>query len=322
MATFIRVVRNGQDSFNLTADGNREYRVGYTVVQNPDETPVDDVRLASSAVGLPAYLTSWNPTDAPPDPYAILQHFDVERPDQDAPYIYTVTPVWSTVTPDPEVTGAVGFPGGPAAGGGGGGQSGPTDNFEFLPKKVHWTHTPQTKLLERDLDGKAIQTAAGEKFDPVPELQKYRRTMVIQRYKTIYNSELSANYFDSTNEDEFEGAAPGRVRCIEFSAEDEFIRYRRLWNVRAVFEFEDHEGDVNVDGTPEKWSFEFEYVPHYGSQFLLNGNGPPRRVRDHSSPAYDFSNLKANGDLLPPGSEVQYRKFRVRKKMNFAAMGL
>jgi len=121
-----------------------------------------------------------------------------------------------------------------------------TDPTQWLPK-ISGTYSQFMKALERDIDGNPIATSADEVFDPVPEQEDSRPTLVVTKIFKSFDYVFFADYRDKVNSDTWivRGLifAPDYLKVQQISFQETFINGASYYEVTAAFEVK-----------PDKWN--------------------------------------------------------------------
>lgn len=178
-----------------------------------------------TAPGIPRLGETYAPPDGTIDTGARCHSVDPQ--DTDEPTVWTVTASYSNDPADigdmQKEAGGAPDPNNPQDNSGDQGQSGsgsqPNDPLA-KPAQIVWSVDRYTKVAQfaiKDIDtGKqdaALASAAGEPFDPLPEVDAGRLTLTITRNEPSFSQVTSALFQDKVNSDTFAGFGAGKVKC-------------------------------------------------------------------------------------------------------------
>jgi hypothetical protein len=187
---------------------------------------------------------------------------------------------------------------------------------------VEWTDTTTSEPIDRDYDGRAIVTAAGEQVEGLTyELSD--SICVIRRKFFLFNAYTASLYRHATNSDTFLGWPPGTGRLVGFSAKNQFKFNQPLeqWDVTARIQFRrPYMGATDAQAWYKRWRHEGLNIK------ALDSFGVPRfagRARDAigqevTKPVL----LKADGtqELNPDAALFIYTK--LYDSLPYSALGL
>lgn len=191
---------------------------------------------------------------------------------------------------------------------------GPTDNNQTQPDLRPWQiefgSNKTTKLMAKDLDGKAVAASNGQPFDPPVEVPYPRPTITITAYKAIGADSFAnvALYTNSINAGVWLGFAAKRVLCTEYKLQSQYEQGAWWWQKTVSFEIYDE--DLNPVKVLDAGTFErksengtLKYVP------ILDPTGNPV-----TSPVP----LDLAGHALPANQDPKYLEFKCYREVNWA----
>lgn len=190
------------------------------------------------------------------------------------------------------------------------------DPFKRAPV-VSWGHSEFTRVVTRDVDGKAFLNSAGDAFAVPPEVPDSRPQLNITRNERVYSPAIALEYQNTVNEKPFMGAPAGTCRLTGITASNAHENNVAFWVVNYAFEF-----------ARDGWLVE---VLDQGMRALNDENKLVRiRALDEQGEPQDGvyvpHEVPLNGSgkaLLDPNPEnVQYRTFKVFKDKDFSQLRL
>lgn len=197
------------------------------------------------------------------------------------------------------------------------------DPTEWLPK-ISGGFSQFMRPLENDIDGNAIATAAGEVFDPRPEQEDSRPTLVVSKIFTSFDYVFFADYRDKVNSDSWTirglTFAPDvcKMRNIGFS--ETFINGDSYWEVTAEMEVK-----------PDKWNPR-KFLNHgYRALWPVDADGNPTaeaklgQIYDNKTglPITTPALLRANGAVVQSDEELPtFVEYDTYERRPFAALNL
>lgn len=111
------------------------------------------------------------------------------------------------------------------------------------PPQVAWGFQQFQKVLQKDINGKALLNTADEQFDPLPEVDDSRLVLSYQRNEAYFPVALAREYQDAVNSDAFLGAPAGTVKCQNINATRQFRNDVYFWAVSYEFHFRSDDDD-------------------------------------------------------------------------------
>ncbi len=187
----------------------------------------------------------------------------------------------------------------------------PLDSTE--KPKVSWGLSRFTKPFDQDTDGNAVLNSAGDYFDPPIELDDSRLVLRITRNEESYDPDLTNQYKDATNSDEFWDFPPDQVKLMDRSAElqssgDCPINDGEYWAVSYDFEIR-----------PEGWT---KQILDQGCKVLDDSGKLVNATDNDGQPVNSPILLDGNGKKLPEGADPVFLKKKGYKQLPFAVFGL
>lgn len=179
-----------------------------------------------------------------------------------------------------------------------------TFNPEDRPIEVNFSFQRQTKVAHQEANGDPITTSAGERFNPLPEMDDTRFVMTMSRNLVTFNPDTAMRYKDTVNSDQFQGFEPGVVKLASLNSKLIFENNLTYWRV----DFEFH---INEDG----WDIE---LLDEGTYYLSGAN--KRRFRDEQG-HFITGLLDGAGGQGDP-NDPQFLQKRVYRRRSFNALGL
>jgi hypothetical protein len=186
-------VRGGTLSDDLTRTYYRTFRVSTDTVQDATR----NVRLAP---GLPALFSSYifgNDLDI----LCFCIDIDIKQ-DQDWPLEWLVTAKYSSKQNRP--------------------QEQQNENPLLRAPEYAWSFAEYQRPFVRDLTGRSVVNSASVTFDPPPETEDSRPTLVITRNEAFFNPALALQYQDATNTDLFYGAGLRQAKFKSITADSAY----------------------------------------------------------------------------------------------------
>ncbi len=195
------------------------------------------------------------------------------------------------------------------------GESSIKDDPINRPPIISWGHAEEDVGVDEDINGKAIATAAGERFHGVTKKVHDIVLNVKRNYKTIDLPATHA-YLHSVNGDTFAGFAPGLGRMVRFNADEKFDQtYGGYFEVSASIQFR-----FPYRTTPDKaW---YARLLHEGYYYKTAPDKDPIRAMTAGQPSVQPVLLSANGGLLPAGQTPVWLEFEIYQKLPYGALGL
>lgn len=106
------------------------------------------------------------------------------------------------------------------------------------PVERTWGYIRTQEPYERDVNGVPILNAAGEPFDPPPERDVTRPTLVCVRKEPAFSIAAFIPFYDSVNNLHFFGAAPGQAKFMGVSGRGPLVKSGfTYWEVTYEFHF-------------------------------------------------------------------------------------
>lgn len=165
---------------------------------------------------------------------------------------------------------------------------GDNDNPLARPPEVYWSFAQFQRPAEKDTNGNAIKTSAGEAFVPPPERDDSRLILRYVRNQAAFDVALAVEYQDAVNSDEFLGVAAKKVKVASITAQDVWERNLLYWKVTYEFHFR-NEG--------------FQSKPlNKGFQYKLEADGEIVKVPKGQPGVL----LAADGTILPEGDTATF----------------
>lgn len=108
------------------------------------------------------------------------------------------------------------------------------------PSVVEWDFLQTTKIVDRDINNAAIDTAADEPFDdPPPEIDDARLVLRITRNQITYDVQQAYDYINAVNSDVFFGGAAKTWKCavIRATSQTEIVNQVQITYWPTTYEF-------------------------------------------------------------------------------------
>lgn len=170
---------------------------------------------------------------------------------------------------------------------------------DVRPTEVSFSLQRQTKVVHKDQNNNAIASSAGERFNPLPEIDDSRLVMTISKNQASFNTAVAMDCQDSVNSDQFQGFEAGKVKLAGISAKSVFEGSIFYWRV----DFEFH---ISRDG----WDLE---ILDEGTYFLSGGQR--KRFKDLEG-HFTTGLLDGSGGQSNPNT-FQTLVFEVYKRRSF-----
>lgn len=279
----VREVASGRDG-SLNNKGERSYSRTFQVVTSD---PLDGPLLVRTAAGIPQRGSIYA-TATEFDPGAKVKTVNPAQ-DADNPKVWTVRVEYDSVTEDkPE---------------------NPLDR----PAEITWSAAPYSRVVWRDVDGKAILNSAGSYFDPPLEVDDSRPVLTIVRNEATYNPAVAIDYQDAINSDSWLGFAPRQAKVAKIEASSAIENDVFYWRVVREFHFR-----------RETWAMS---VLDQGRYEKRNDKPVPIKVYTENGTAIPNSHVTdpvpldgAGLRLTNPGPDTaKFLTFKVYKERPFAA---
>jgi hypothetical protein len=113
----------------------------------------------------------------------------------------------------------------------------PQNNPELDYPEIEWTGETMQRAFPVDLDGRPYTNSARVPFKPAISVERGFRVFVYTRNELFFDTLRAERYTYALNEDNFMGAAPGMVQCLQPNARAVFGRGRPHWRVTYKFRF-------------------------------------------------------------------------------------
>jgi hypothetical protein len=278
----------------------RKYTVNF-IVDCSDKR--DGPQTVLAAEGLPALYSPYAiGNDSDPAALCVKRTPRLQSRTSDSGNIWTVECEFSTATAENQTS---------------------EDPTEWLPK-ISGGFVQFMRPLEQDIEGNAIATAAGEVFDPRPEQEDSRPTLVVSKIFTSFDYVFFADYRDKVNSDSWTirglTFAPDVCKMRNIGFAETFINGESYWEVTAEMEVK-----------PDKWNPRKFLNQGYRALWPVDVDGNPTTesklglIYDTKSnlPITTPALLRANGAVVQSDSElptfVEYDTYESRP---FAALNL
>jgi hypothetical protein len=184
----------------------REYVRSFKVLT---DSMLTDAVAVTAAAGVPRMFDVYVGSDGQGDQKAATcRKIEAHQPDEDQPYLWLVICRYSTRTDQPEL-----------------GDPDPLSR----PAEVEWDWVSSTRVLEIDLDGKAVVNSSLEKFDPPVEVDDYRYLLRVTRYEAGHDVNQALAFKDAVNSQPFAGAAAGFAKMRPIKAVRSYENNRFYW---------------------------------------------------------------------------------------------
>ena len=130
---------------------------------------------------------------------------------------------------------------------------------------IEWTDSTSTEPVDRDYNGRAIQTVCLEQVEGLT-YELADPVVVIRRKFLLFNAYTIAQYRHATNSDTFLGWPPGTAKLIGISAKNQFKWNMPLeqWDVTARIQFRiPYMGATAAQAWYKRWRHEGLMVSYY-----------------------------------------------------------
>lgn len=276
---------------SIDQQGQRSYTREYRVITD-DWT--DGPKVVRQATGIPRVGDPYAPSGTETDTAAVVTSV-TPRQNPEHPTVWLVRVEYRTRQIDPLQA-----------------NEDPLDR----PAQIEWSFVPYRKVVWEDIDNNAIDSSAGEPFDPPVEIDDSRPVLRITRNESGFDPARAVEYQDAVNDAAFFGGAVGQVKVASISASNQFEAGIEFWRVSYEFHFR-----------REGWALK---VLDRGFLRLTAGARTLATL-----PAHDASGgkildqpvsapilLDGAGAPLAVGGTPQYRTFNVYKSKDFSVLGL
>lgn len=274
-----------------SAEGVRTYTRMFHVLTDSVE---DSGREIAEASGVPGIGDPFSDSDPAAKSTSV-------SPDQvsGTPYLWLVTVEYSS---DPGTRSGSSLP----------------ENPLRRPAVIEWGLERLTAPVAKDLDGAAVVNSAGDRFDPLPEIDVAIPILRVTKNRASYDAGEALSFVNTVNKSAFLGFGPGRAKCQAITASQQFengIEYfavvyefagrREGWQI-SVVDFGEHylDGDEKRQAT----------TPVHDS--TTDANFIDDAVPGHGVP------LDGAGGRLGRGESPVFLDFRVYDETDFNDLGI
>ena len=290
-------VKPGPASMAIGPRGERTYKRSFTV---RSDTPNESKRAILFCGALPIFGLSPYPEDL----QAVCNSIEPVQ-DPNGPYHWHVACQWSTLQE-----------GNPADKQKPPDQRRPVWGYTFQPLQKYWPC---------DLNGLKYCDSAGTPFDPPPSRPIYVQVYTIQRYEAVGDRDDDATYLNATNENGWQGAAPGEALIQNISVQEVFEQadywhnctYTVLKSPRITVP-----GTIaGGGGNPFVGAFDYECILDAGPK-VLDANNQPQPIQQDGLLDGRGARLDGTGHLLAAASQNVYLKFANARPVDFGPLSL
>jgi hypothetical protein len=194
---------------------------------------------------------------------------------------------------------------------GGTNEQGETVNPLDLPPEVSYGYESIMQMVDVDLDDKAIVNAAGEPFDPLPEVTVYLPVLRVTRNETAFPANIARDYGGgrgAVNSDSFRGWPKGTALCRPITGADQ--RAGEIIYCRVAYEIV-----FDSNGWQPR-------PLNMGYRELVGGKLVVIKDKDGQAVSQPVA-LNANGTAKAPGAAVDRAgPFKVHPELPFNVLGL
>lgn len=174
-----------------------------------------------------------------------------------------------------------------------------------------WTWVHSTEPVDRDANGDAMANPLGHAYTGISRKFSDLR-LTYTRNEASFSPVAMLAYADAVNSDTFWGAKAGLAQVQDISGKRIVDGTGYYWNVTYVIDF-------RKDGWKHRTACQ-------GLYYYKNDDSGKKRVVPavdaNGSPLTTPVKLKANGELLPEGSETVWEEFQLYPRVAFAGLGL
>lgn len=171
-----------------------------------------------------------------------------------------------------------------------------------------------SKPVANDINNKPIANSAGERFDPLPQIEEAHMVIEIRRNEMTFDAAQAADLLNTVNADHVWGLNLRQALMKNIGGQ------RINWNGYVLWE---KHYEVHV-----KESWKLELLDHGLNQgFPSPGETDPNqwltRITDKwGVPVETPVNLDGQGRPLPPGQDAVFRKFDIYEERSWAQLDL
>jgi hypothetical protein len=303
----------------LDSSNNRSYTRNYLVITDDPLTTMVDV-LVDSRVPQKGSFDLY-------DVQAECIRVSVQVPDADDPYLWHVEGEWATggrnveardidlalQASDPDQARADGNQH----------EESPTAqpiqvSWDFIPASSIFTHSFEINEPPLFVEAGAVTNSAHQLFDPPLEKDDGTLQLTIVQSVSNFDPEAAAEYYQTCNDDVWNGYPPGSVRLIEWSAKKAYERRTSYWSQTFRFVFAKV---VEING--EEYQ-DWDLRPRdYGSQTrtVVAGAVKFRKIEDDAGNQISV-NLDGSGQKLTADGPPVYLQYRPYERKDFDALGI
>lgn len=305
---------NSGRSAGWDGKGMREYQQTYRVATNdPADGPLKAELAVASSYGIVQNFTVYNDGNGVYDLAALAESIRGEPEEEENPYRFIVRVVYTTRVYDEIARKGGVAPTSPQQGQGGGSpgdSSSITENPLLQPAEVSTDPQERMRVAEKDLRGKPVVNAAGERFDPPKEMPDGFLVLTITRNEAEHPFN-PLNYFNAINVDVFGSFPPLSVMCKGIRASNAYWYGFQYWKVTYTFWITDdldgwakdeifleHGWNQRVPVGPLKWELRpcinavgdrvDGLLDHLDGLQIIPGIGVPTYTVEEDGPTYWF----------------------------------
>lgn len=165
------------------------------------------------------------------------------------------------------------------------------------PPVYEWRQIVQDVPIDRDVDGNPIVNSARQGFATPPTKRIRSIHLTISRNQSVFNVARSLDFANAVNADQFQGAAPGLVQCLEIVPTSVFTIDFAYINVAYAFEFRD---DVTWGPKP----FQLRILDQ-GNMGLADDDGTIKLLRIVTDSKQDVQDALLDGTGKPIDSTLK-----------------
>mgnify|MGYP003612427028 CR=1 FL=1 len=166
-----------------------------------------------------------------------------------------------------------------------------------------------TKFLQKDVNNVDVVASNGQPFDPPLEVPTAFPTLQITAYKATFAFATILIYTNAINSDAWQGFAPRRLRCIEYTATTQYDNGAFFWQIDLTLEY-----NPDADWNPVK-------VLDAGTVYKESMSKPPQPILDSTgNPVTAPVPLNGAGMPLNAGAALVYLDFTAYREVAFAGI--
>lgn len=314
--------RNYEDNQTGERRGTRVFRVSYPqATPGPGQAIIDQIvkrydRYEEPGGFIDAACLATTGTAAPEDPENCFNHLVSVQ--------YSTR--WWDAADAAQFSGGTGNVGKKPGGGGSEPSADSPANPLARPAHYSWGTITTREVLEYDLDGNLVATAAGVPFNPPYETEREMQTLTVERNTNTYDQEIARRMMDTVNDSDIRilnrDYDKGMVRLKTWTADTAIENNIRFWQERLVLWF--RKGKLIPNRDPPEYQLWKVVLLNAGTKELRAGKTID--ITHHQGhPDSEPWPLNTSGRALSDGyvaAEINYKVFKEFADSNFDALAL